>query len=309
MRIVEGNEINSRAVITGSVIGLVLLLALGSAIYFGVLRQEATDTELQDGTGPTQEIKDQYKQHGIDIEDHQAMERLKQQNDQRLKGMGSEDIGRVVPGTIQERRYGRTDLEQDIQEAAQSVRTSHEPAPQDQTQEQVDTGPVHEDLRDTDRLIAASVLEIRRTMGIIRESLDHSLHQNSDPYNSALLQQVLERSSTGQGLNEHSGIDDLTYGDFFDIVKYWLFYYVPEEFSWKIIDRAPGLYNEILLQGLYDLDFETVIDPVLQIVSDGTRIDQEYVDFVMIFHDGERTYRGSFTIQDNMPRLLDLEVL
>ena len=102
--------------------------------------------------------------------------------------------------------------------------------------------------------MASAVLEIRTTLGIISESIRRSLDHNPDPFNAVLLKEVLERATSGRGTQEKTNIVGLTYGEFFESVKYWLFYYPQDTFSWKITDRAKGLYDRLLRSGLHGRD-------------------------------------------------------
>lgn len=73
-----------------------------------------------------------------------------------------------------------------------------------------------------------------------------------------------------------------------------------------MVDQASGLYKNILLSRLYERDFSSITNQVIQIVDDGSQIDGEYVSFTMVFYSNSKVYKGVFGIQDNMPRLLDL---
>lgn len=329
MKIVGTDNSNKKKWIILSVICVIALVSLlGVALYLKNNSQTQTKPE------PTEEeiqaektMKEKYKEAGIDLEDDQELQKQKEENNKKLKEIGAEDIGQIAKDSVQEQRYKGVSIDNEISKVIQESRGLESPTndgtdgtdteeDKEQFSENNEQGAdneeddtvgetINEDLKDIDKLMATATIEVRTTMKIISDSLNRSLNNNSDPYNSALLKETLDRARSG-GSEEHAGIDSLTYADFFNTVKYWLFHYPDYEFSWKMIDQASGLYKNILLSSLYERDFSSITNQVIQIVDDGSEIDGEYVSFTMVFYSNSKVYKGVFGIQDNMPRLLDL---
>lgn len=326
MKIVGTDNSNKKKWIILSVICVIILvLLLGVVLYLknnskSQTQPEPTEKEIQ----AEKTMKEKYKEAGIDLEDDQELQKQKEENNKKLKEIGAEDIGQITKDSVQEQRYKGVSIDHEISKIIQESRGSESPTndsvgtEEDKEQSSKNNEQstdskeddrvgetINEDLKDIDKLMATATIEVRTTMKIINDSLNRSLNNNSDPYNSALLKETLDRARSG-GSEEHAGIDNLTYGDFFNTVKYWLFHYPDYEFSWKMVDQASGLYKNILLSSLYERDFSSITNQVIKIIDDGSQIDKEYVSFTMVFYSNSKVYKGVFGIQDNMPRLLNL---
>lgn len=159
-----------------------------------------------------------------------------------------------------------------------------------------------------DILAAAATIEVQKTMSIIKSSIDKNTKDYETDANHNILKFTLD--SIGNGTSgKKTGIDDLTYGQTLGIVQNWLFYDYKEDFSWKMVSSSPHLYKSVLEEKLYRKDFSKVNSQIIDLIQQDTVIDDQYASFYMSFVSGGSAYRGTFAIEDGMPRLIDLRSL
>lgn len=160
-----------------------------------------------------------------------------------------------------------------------------------------------------DMLIVAATLETQTSMKIIKETINENLKDPKQNYDAFLLKNTLESIHNGN-LNERADIDNLTYNDFLSIAKNWLYFNHNKKFSWKMVTKSPGIYDKILNQKSYEKDFSKISNQVVTVLNPGEKsIDNQLIVFNMAFTSNGKTYKGSYTIIDNMPRLVDLTTI
>lgn len=203
-------------------------------------------------------------------------------------------LGQVPPDSLTQERYKGAITKDKIEEKAKELKSSDE--------EVLGYGSMAS-------LIAAATLETDFSMKYIKQKLEENTADPINNYDHHLLSYTLQAIETGE-LDIRSEIDDFTFRDHLGMVKEWLYYTSEiEPFSWHLITQSNLIYDSVLKNKYYEIDFSGMSDQVISLKNTEIQIDKEYVMFEMIFKNNGKTYKGIYAIRDHLPRVIDIKPL
>lgn len=166
--------------------------------------------------------------------------------------------------------------------------------------------PEDNDILPIDKLIATATIETENVIKHSSAIMDKSLSEESnDPYNVSLLKETLDNPNS----DKRVGIDNHTYKQTRMVVQNWLFNY-DEVFSWDMIklDQYDSIFKNIVINKLYNENFSSMNSQSIDMLENGSDMDNHKAIFTMNFNTSSGSYKGVYSVEDNMPRLLDITI-